>query len=299
MFLFVQVEFLLYTRQNPSTAKYVTQESASIQSSNFNGAVNTKFIIHGYFDKANKPFVWEMRDAFLTREDVNVIAVNWEKGANSVDYRQSVSNARVVGALIGEFMKALQSSTGSPYSSMHLIGHSLGAHVAGYAGEWVPGTGRITGLDPAGPSFEDEDVKVRLDPSDANFVDAIHTDAENLIKLGFGTNEPMGHADFYPNGGADQPGCTDSILKHFLALFEGFDEAKASVGCNHVRAIYLFTESISSSCLFQSYPCSSEDDFDDGKCTSCGSGCATMGYNADPTVHGTFYLSTTSSAPYC
>ena len=243
--------------------------------------------------------MWEMRDAHLAKEDVNVIAVNWEKGADSVNYQQSVANTRVVGALIGEFMKELHSATGASYSSMHLIGHSLGAHVAGYAGEWVPGTGRITGLDPAGPSFEDEDIRVRLDPSDANFVDVIHTDAENLLKLGFGTDKPMGHADFYPNGGADQPGCTDAILKHLLALLDSFDAAKASVACNHVRAIYLFTESIGSSCSFQAYPCSSEEDYKDGNCKSCSSGCATMGYNADPTAHGTFYLSTTSSAPYC
>ena len=259
------------------------------------------FIIHGYVDKANKPFMWEMRDAFLTREDINVIAVNWEKGADSVDYRQSAANARVVGALIGEFMKTLHWTSFVTYDKMHLIGHSLGAHVAGHAGEWVPGTGRITGLDPAGPFFEDEDVKVRLDPSDASFVDVIHTDAENLLKIGFGTDQAMGHADFYPNGGADQPGCTDSILKHFFSLFEGFDAAKASVTCNHRRAIYLFTESIGSSCSFQAYPCSSEEDFDLGICSFCAPGltCATMGYNADPTVHGTFYLSTTSSAPYC
>ena len=41
-----------------------------------------------------------------------------------------------------------------------------------------------TGLDPAGFLFENQDPKVRLDPSDANFVDVIHTDGDSLSELG-------------------------------------------------------------------------------------------------------------------
>ncbi|KAL1418189.1 hypothetical protein MTO96_026200 [Rhipicephalus appendiculatus] len=60
-------------------------------------------------------------------------------------------------------------------SDFHLIGYNVGAHIAGYAGERVKGIGRITGLDPADPYFANTDKVVRLDPSDADFVDVIHT----------------------------------------------------------------------------------------------------------------------------
>lgn len=62
-------------------------------------------------------------------------------------------------------------------------------------------------MDPAGPYFEGADAVVRLDETDAQFVDAIHTDADKLSNLGFGTAQPSGDVDFWPNNGVQQPGC--------------------------------------------------------------------------------------------
>ena len=62
----------------------------------------------------------------------------------------------------------------------------------------------IIGLDPAGPLHTNVDADFRLDKGDADQVDVIHTDT-----LVFGTNrvETVGHIDFFPNGGDNQPGC--------------------------------------------------------------------------------------------
>jgi hypothetical protein len=50
------------------------------------------------------------------------------------------------------------------------------------------------GLDPAEPCFEGTPELIRLDPSDAQFVDVIHTDAAPIIpNLGeFTTGPPKG-----------------------------------------------------------------------------------------------------------
>lgn len=47
---------------------------------------------------------------------------------------------------------------------------------------------------------------MRLDPTDADFVDVVHTDIDFL-----GSLTQSGHIDFYPNGGLDQRGCPTGL----------------------------------------------------------------------------------------
>ncbi|CAH1996712.1 unnamed protein product [Acanthoscelides obtectus] len=85
---------------------------------------------------------------------------------------------------------------------------------------------RISGLDPAGPKFDYPVApsQNRLCDTDAKFVDIIHTDMQ-----GYGYTPPLGHIDFYPNNGTDQPGCPKQHFK---------------VRCHHARASFLFVESL-------------------------------------------------------
>lgn len=62
---------------------------------------------------------------------------------------------------------------------------------------------RITGLDPAGVGFQDENLDKRLNAFDAPLVDVIHTDGQDVPY--FGTLVPLGKIDFYPNYGWNQP----------------------------------------------------------------------------------------------
>jgi len=83
----------------------------------------------------------------------------------------------------------MQTELGLNAANVHLIGHSLGSHLAGYVGSVMKTNfgvtvGRITGLDPAEPHFSQTDPMVRLDPSDAIYVDIIHTDSRPFVKGG-------------------------------------------------------------------------------------------------------------------
>ena len=64
------------------------------------------------------------------------------------------------------------------------------------------------------PLFITANIDEKLDPSDADFVDVIHTNA--LVQ---GKIERCGHVDFYMNGGIMQPGCmSNGNSKFYLFL---------------------------------------------------------------------------------
>ena len=67
-------------------------------------------------------------------------------------------------------------------------------------------------MDPAGPLFESFPATLRLDPTDATFVDVIHTNADSLLRGGLGARNPLGHVDYYPNGGRVQTGCKNLFV---------------------------------------------------------------------------------------
>ena len=71
---------------------------------------------------------------------------------------------------------------------------------------------RITGLDPAGPLFEQTTSAVRIDRSDCSFVDIIHTNGGNEDAGFLGMNAAVGHSDFFPNGGHQQPKCNNNFV---------------------------------------------------------------------------------------
>lgn len=95
-----------------------------------------------------------------------VIVVDWAGGSLPL-YTQATANTRLVGLELAYLIQKLRDEHGLKPEDVHLIGHSLGAHLSAYAAERVPRIGRITGLDPAEPFFQGMPDIVRLDPTDA------------------------------------------------------------------------------------------------------------------------------------
>lgn len=85
--------------------------------------------------------------AYQAGEDVNVVAVNWPALSQSF-YPLSASAITPVGQYTASFVDFLVLDVDVRPDHIHLVGHSLGAHIAGVAGEFVTfgNLSRVTGL---------------------------------------------------------------------------------------------------------------------------------------------------------
>uniref|UniRef100_A0A669PSY4 Triacylglycerol lipase n=1 Tax=Phasianus colchicus TaxID=9054 RepID=A0A669PSY4_PHACC len=251
----MNISFSLYTRETGNNSQVISAiNSSTIQNSHFSSHRRTSFIIHGFSSTGKKGWVVEMCLLLLEVENMNCIAVDWKEGAKGT-YVCAVNNIRVLGAEVAYFIKTLQKLFRYCPREIHLIGHSLGAHTAGETGRRVRGIRRITGLDPAGPYFEGTPPEVRLDPTDANFVDVIHSNAAHFPATGFGMYNTTGHLDFYPNGGTLMPGCNDLLLEMKRTDFEALIADTTIFGsCHHSRSHEFYFKSILYPTGFIGYP---------------------------------------------
>ncbi|XP_066535619.1 pancreatic triacylglycerol lipase-like [Hoplias malabaricus] len=301
----IKTRFLLFTRENSNNYQEITANTYSIAGSKYNSSRKTRFITHGFIDKGDENWLLDMCQIMLRVEDVNCICVDWKTGGRTL-YTQAASNIRVVGAQIAQMITVFRDNFQQSPANVHVIGHSLGAHSAGETGRRIPGLGRITGLDPAEPYFQGCPAMVRLDPTDARFVDVIHTDALAVIPyLGFGMSQAVGHIDFYPNGGEHMPGCDKNIISQIVDIDGIWEGTRDFVACNHLRAYKYYSDSIITPAGFLGYPCSNDKQFQSGQCFPCANGaCATMGHFADTfkvpngVVNMKFYLNTGDSRPF-
>ncbi|CAG0918643.1 unnamed protein product, partial [Notodromas monacha] len=273
----------------------------------------------------------DMKDALLRPAPgpayTNVIVVAWNTAL--ITRAQARADARLAGDMIARFFQHVMILVpGFTAANMHVIGHGLGAHLGSYIGTTLKGSdpfavpvlARLTALDPDHFGFSNTDIVVRVDPTDALFVDVIHTDVFNGIE-GVGTAQAMGHYDFYPNGGSSpQPGCDNSFNDAVVHEGDYVSGYKYYSLCSHFRAPQFFTESLtyasapdSANCEFRAVSCSSWTDFVTAKCAiNCPAGttaltasnCARMGFysavDAGPTPPiRSFFLRTGNAEPFC
>lgn len=205
--------------------------------------------------------------------DFNVIVVDWSVISSNVNYFGVVDLIEDLGFLLAEFVRFLHLRAHLYFGDVYVIGHSLGAQIAGSAGKQIQPFrfNTIFALDPAGPKFRNRSDEFRLDASDADYVESIQTSSS----LGF--QEPVGHATFYPNFGRDQKKC------YFY-------------GCSHSRAHNYFAESITSKEGFWGTRCERQSEniwvmSDTGEQYKMG------GEPSTPKM-GTFYLKTNDKPPY-
>ncbi|KAL7287292.1 hypothetical protein TKK_0018418 [Trichogramma kaykai] len=262
-----EVKFYFSTRRRPDYQAF-SIANFTLRGSDFDIRRNTYVITHGFLSHGNEKWLADMKNSILNYENANVIVTDWQKGSNTFNYVSAAASTKIVGEAIASLLLKIktQSPQGARRGRLHLIGHSLGAHISGRAafvikqnekqdrsrgGAWI--ANRVTGLDPAQPCFQSKDPELKLTPDDAPYVDIIHTNARTLLFFGLGLSEQLGFTDFYPNGGKAQPGCVDIDTGFWKSLLIPANLIQEAI-CSHGRSYKYFTESIdnavNNSCSF-------------------------------------------------
>ncbi|XP_001608012.1 phospholipase A1-like [Nasonia vitripennis] len=272
------VLFFLYTKKNPKVPQQLYYKNLTILNRSFlNFSQPLKVVVHGWRNNHTSDIGTLLRKAFLDHGSFNVLSVDWGKIAYE-NYLYAANRVSAVGALVGEMIDFLV-DMGSDPRNISVVGHSLGAHVAGLAALQADANiSHVVGLDPAGPGFRLVGTDGRISTKDANYVEIIHTCAGNL-----GVRRPLGHADFYPNGGGPrQPGCGADLIG----------------SCAHSRSYKYYAESLKDPDAWYAIMCNSSKSFDAGECE---------GNNIQPFPRwkadyhkppGIYQLRTASSSPY-
>ncbi|KAL4716352.1 hypothetical protein ACJJTC_006714 [Scirpophaga incertulas] len=218
------------------------------------------------------------------RPGTNFVLIDWSNMSQGDYITNAASNTKVVGTTVADQINTLIDN-GLSLNKLHLVGHSLGAQIIGYAGRTLKSNytktfKRLTGLDPANPGFYPDGMLYHhISATDADFVDIIHSDAG-----GYGAPVQTGTADFYPNGGKSyQPGCP-------LAVPLTIDSS-----CSHGRSWMYYAESVRNATGFPGRQFSLNIAI---LATTEPTNIAYMGYGCSPSANGSYYLSTNSQSPF-
>uniref|UniRef100_A0A1Y1KRX3 Lipase domain-containing protein n=3 Tax=Photinus pyralis TaxID=7054 RepID=A0A1Y1KRX3_PHOPY len=227
-----QLHFHLYNREHLTTPIELNVSDAK----ELADGKDIKILIHGWLSSSKDQQMHELKDAYLQQYDCNVILIDWSKSAKQL-YHLSYCHASNIAQFTSKVLCHWHEKINLDLNKIHIVGHSMGAHIAGLLSQEVKPkcraeVGRITGLDPSRALFSSPGKDLMLSKSNAKMVDIIHTDNEV-----FGILNNHGDLDFYPNCGQRQPGCElESPITGDTLLSE--------VMCSHIRSLEYMVESI-------------------------------------------------------
>uniref|UniRef100_A0A182MGJ2 Lipase domain-containing protein n=1 Tax=Anopheles culicifacies TaxID=139723 RepID=A0A182MGJ2_9DIPT len=209
--------FLLWTATtNPEDqVELKFDDLSSLHNSTFDPRNPTRILIHGWLGDWTSDAVRALSRAYVAKGAYNVIGIDWSAGSSTIVYPVARLRVSAVADAIAKQIGVLLQAGQHP-SQIVIVGHSLGAHIAGLTGKHFqtqPKLAAIFALDPAGPLFGGDHPSERVDAYDAEYVEVIHTNKGLL-----GHRDALGQADFYPNGGQSQPGCLTNTCSHEKAV---------------------------------------------------------------------------------
>lgn len=136
----VNTQFLLYSApkanvKEPILIEVISAVPATINISAYDVHRPLKMMIHDFTSSGYTGWIKHICQAIMEQNvTANLVSVNWEEGAEP-PYIQAIGNALLVSLEIDNFLGTLANNFGLDLSQVHIIGHGVGAHIAGYVGK--------------------------------------------------------------------------------------------------------------------------------------------------------------------
>ncbi|XP_066904565.1 pancreatic lipase-related protein 3 isoform X2 [Halyomorpha halys] len=229
----------------------------------------------------NNIYICYCKVGYLERGDHNVLLLDWSV-VGRLNYLQDYIYLKNIAERASKALQSMERLGLIRQEDLHIVGNSMGAHLAALVARNLGSVRRLTGLDPAGPLFKWKIIRnSEICKNDATFVDIIHTAMSR-----FGMRGKCGDVDFYPNGGlCFQPGCKRSYSLSVL------DSKRL---CSHWRCWRYFVESLTREDAFLAAAADSWEDFKKGNTRDV----IPMGYCTPPDSSGSYFLQTSDRSPY-
>ena len=144
----INTTFLIFSEEHSLYNPFIFDPMESVDAlrpecSGYRSNTKTLIFIHGWLSgtgengQPDEQIELLVKEVEKMTETINLIFVDWSKGAEKVRYWQPATNTEIVGAQVGRFIMSAISEGLNTIDDFYLAGHSLGAHVAAYAGKFV------------------------------------------------------------------------------------------------------------------------------------------------------------------
>uniref|UniRef100_A0A0A9Z6M4 Phospholipase A1 member A n=1 Tax=Lygus hesperus TaxID=30085 RepID=A0A0A9Z6M4_LYGHE len=247
-----RVLFFLYKKVNGKTVRSVESmhRSKKLHNGWLDCTLPLKVGFHGWQQKMDTLFVKKMEEAYSnTAERVQFVIVRWF-GADQGYVAAKMSIPEAAKVIHMYLIRLTEETQCIELKDITLVGHSLGAQLAGAVGNRIRGDiGKIVALDPAYPLFWETALDA-VSRSSARWVVGVHTNPGY-----YGVDWNVGHVDFWANmGESPSASCIhpDKTQRgHHLfppkganIYFDYGDPLVLQLSCSHVMSIHLFFDSV-------------------------------------------------------
>ncbi|XP_034665932.1 phospholipase A1-like [Drosophila subobscura] len=275
------MSFLLRTDECQNVSIPLTEAERLWEAPGFYQDRPTVIFITGWKTTISESNSGPAAKAYNCRNDTNFVLLD---AANFIDtlYSWSALNTDAIGEYVARALLTLNRNY--VVENVHVVGHSLGAQIAGSTGRYFrqlsggATLARVTGLDPANPCFYDGNDLEGVRSGDARFVDIIHSNPGIL-----GTPKVVGDADYFVEG---------------LFAFKSGCEGLNDISCSHNRAVEYFSETVyrTNTNNFLGKRCDRYANLWFGR--SCDDTRTVMGYDASASDLGFFYVDANAEEPF-